>query len=1133
MILKKKALVLALLTVYLESGTALASSPLTQQLKEQAQFWAQRGKEDNAADAWRKLLQVEPSNVDALMALVLHEAKTGNPEQAKSYFSKLKGSQASSAQIRSVEDALRRGTAGGSGQLDEARKLARQGDSESAIEAYKQIGDPSRLKGEAAFEYLQTLAGTKNGYPDAKRGLEKLSKDNPSNTRYALAYAQVLTYREPSRLEGIAALENLSSKADVGKQAADSWRQALSWMGLKNENAKHFRRYLDKFPDDQVISERLASLNRPAAPSALEEKPGPVKVIATAKQNVAVKPPAEVKQKAEAAPKKDNTAKAESSAKVSAGNLDKARTAAFKSLDDNDVKTAEAGFQALIKSHPKDSAGYGGMGLVKMREEEFIEARGFLEKAVEYSPAQSKDQWKKAFEDASYWAIVAEARTAFEDGDSVKGIAFLRKAIALNGTEPAGILQLADALQAENDLKGAEENYRHVLNADKTNLRALDGVIGVLVLQKRLADLEALSSIMLPRHLAIVANLKSEELWNKAKAAEAAGDLNTAQSTLEDAILIKPDNAWLRMALSKIYLKRDMPGQARALIEAMTNVENPDPEALYVSALLSEMQQQWWDAMITLERIPPASRKKEMAEMQRRLWIRVQLDRIELLRKRGNLVAAKNILTTVESVTANDPEFTSAMANLYIQLGDTERGYAMIRQAVQNTPKPSAGLLLQYAGTLMQPNQEGELEAAMLRVAAMPKLEEAEITAFQQLQRILSIRYAERAREAGDYATAYNYIQPLLIANPDDSMLLLALARLYNTSGDKESARELYGKVLETEPENPEVLQGLVYAAIEAKDFENAERHLDLLMRLQPDNPRYIALAGNVARAQGNNSRALSYFKQALAMEQSQRPSALMGPNGIRLVAQGQAPNINDFRVNPFSDRNQASAGGSNGVALRNAPVQQQASVPNSKSAIFAPVGIPLQQPAQNARSAQGQYSIPQLPASITQNYQVNSAGTAVQARPQPSVPQLPASVTAPAPISAPAPASMAVSNGAPAILQGGSSGTPGGTTVGAATIYQIPPAVVTRSPLTQSPVGNSNVYSGEAPASAASPSPSYVAPKASYSNSYASPAPAPVPQQYAAATGNSGTGSKARATKPVTNVSAEEAGLLKEIDAI
>ncbi len=72
---------------------------------------------------------------------------------------------------------------------------------------------------------------------------------------------------------------------------------------------------------------------------------------------------------------------------------------------------------------------------------------------------------------------MAEARNAFEDGDSTKGIDFLRKVIALNGKEPAGILQLADALQAENDLKGAEENYRRVLDADKTNIRALDGVI--------------------------------------------------------------------------------------------------------------------------------------------------------------------------------------------------------------------------------------------------------------------------------------------------------------------------------------------------------------------------------------------------------------------------------------------------------------------------------------------------------------------------------------------------------------------------------------------------------------------------------------------------------------------------------
>ncbi|MFZ6659060.1 tetratricopeptide repeat protein, partial [Undibacterium sp. TJN19] len=1047
-------------------------SPLVQQLKEQAQFWQQRGRDDNAADAWRKLLKIDGSNVDALMALAIHEAKAGNPEQAKTYFTKLRGSQATSAQIRQVEDNLRRGGTDGVGQLDNARKLAKQGDTEAAVDAFKQMGDPSKLHGDAAYEYYQVLVGSKAGYAEAKKGLEKLSRENPANAKYALAYAQSLTYRENSRAEGMALLEGLSTKPELGKQATESWRQSLSWMGLKTENAKYFRNYLDKHPDDKFIQDRLGNLTKPR-----------------------VAPSEEVRATDRTAEKNTDKAveKPVAKTKVVENPIEKLRVAGFKALDENNVAEAETEFQTLIKSYPKNPTGYGGMGLVKMRQEEFIEARGFLQKAVDFSPGQSKDQWRKAYEDASYWAIVAEARTAFEDGDSVKGIAFLRKAIALNGTEPAGILQLADALQAENDLAGAEENYRRVLNADKENLRALDGVIGVLVLQKRLADLEALSSIMLPRHLAIVANLKSEELWNKAKAAEAAGDLNAAQVALEDAIMVKPDNAWLRMALAKIYLKRDMPGQARALIDAMVNVENPDPEALYVSALLSEMQQLWWEALITLERVPPASRKKEMADMQKRLWVRVQLDRVELLMKRGNVGAAKGILATVEPVTGNDPEFTGTMANLYIQLGDNERGYAMIRQAVQNTPKPSAGLLLQYAGTLMQANQEGELEAVMRRVAAMPKLEEAEISAFQQLQRILSMRYAERAREAGDYANAYNYIQPLLIANPDDNMLLLTLARLYNASGDTESGRELYRKVLQSEPENPEVLQGLVYAAIQAKDFSSAERYLSVLMRLQPRNPRYVSMAGNVARAQGNNSRALSYFKEALALERAQKTEIGAGPNGLRLVEQGSASTVADYSVNPFSGR-QAAASPQNPQINNVAPAPSLKPVPttNYNSGIFAPVGKPLTPQAVPALSG----SAP--PMGVTPaNLNVPQIKT-VPALPATQVlSQQPPLQQAPAPVKAP-------------VLGGG-----GG-------------------PADPAPTAGDNRYASypaQLNVAQYTPAPSYVAPKASYSNSYA--APAPVPQQYAAATGNSGTGSKARATKPVTNVSAEEAGLLKEIDAI
>ncbi|MBC3911411.1 tetratricopeptide repeat protein, partial [Undibacterium umbellatum] len=1118
MVLKKKAVVLALLTVFFESGTAFAQSALTQQLKEQAQFWQQRGRDDNAADAWRKLLKVDPNNIDALMALSVLEAKAGNPEQAKTYFARLRGTQATSAQVRNVEQALRKGSDGGIGQLENARKLAKQGDTEAAADAYKQIGDPSKLKGDAAFEYFQVLAGTKNGYTEARTGLEKLSKENPGNNKYALAYAQALTYREPSRVEGMILLENLGSKPDVGKQAIESWRQSLSWMGLKPENAKYFSRYLDKHPDDQLIRDRLAGLSRPAqvvvpsaAPVAVVASPATPKVKAIEKVEKAEK--VEKPEKVEKSERVEKPEKAAPKPKPVAENpIEKGRIAGFKALDDNEIEAAETEFQALIKNHPRNPIGYGGMGLVKMRQEEFIEARGFLHKAVEFSPAQAKDQWQQASNDASYWATVTEARNAFEDGDSVKGIGFLRKAIALNEKEPAGILQLADALQAENDLKGAEENYRRVLDADKTNIRALDGVIGVLVLQKRITDLEALGSIMLPRHLAIVANLKSDDLWSKAKTAEAAGDINTAQKMLEDAIMIKPDNAWLRMALARIYLKRDMSGQARALIEAMTNVEAPDPEALYVSALLSEMQQFWWEALNTLERVPAASRKKEMVDLQKRLWIRVQIDRITLMAKRGNTSMAKEVLANVEQVAGNDLEFTGTMANLYIQLGNTERGYGMLRQAVQNTPKPAAGLLLQYAGTLMQANQEGELEAVMRRVAAMPNLQEAEIAAFTQLQRVLAMRYAERAREAGDYANAYAYIQPMLIADPDDHMLLLTLARIYTASGDSASARELYVKVLQSDPENPEVLQGLVYAAMEARDLTNAEKYLSVLLIQEPDNPRYLSLAGNVARAQGNNSRALSYFKKALAMEQAQRTVVGSGPNGLRLVDTAPASTVSDFKVNPFADRKPVGAAqpvqpqlkmvapnATQGPALKE--TQSGSSSINYTGGIFAPVGKPLS------------------PQSATAAVPLNNVAPAVVA--PKAIPSLPSFPVVPKTQVAPA--------SAPASTPASSTPPPAKTPASSTGILQPPlPKAVGAPPDPnrdrQDTYSNGASMQGSYPGgqtmlSQYSQATPYIPPKAGYT------AALPVPQQYAAT-------SRAKPVK-ATNVSPEEAALLKEIDAI
>lgn len=1048
MVFKRKAMALALLAMCVECSTAFANSPLTQKLVEQAHFWEQRGRDDNAADAWRKVLKVDANNIEALVALGIFDAHSGNADLAKNHLDKLKEIKAGSAQIRLVEKAISLGTAGGKSQLENARRLAQQGDTEAAADSYRMIGDASRLKGDAALEYYQVLAGTKSGYAEAKRGLEKLAKENPSNHKYALAYAQTLTYRDASRPEGLALLESLTSKADVSRQAEEAWRQALTWMGLQSSNSKYFRNYLEKHPQDKTIQDKLASVNRPVRNDAPEER-RPV-----------------------------NKPKPESP-------LAKGSAIGFKALDANDVPTAEKEFQSLIKSHPKDPVGYGGMGLVKMRQEEFIEARKFLQKALDLSSAKAKSNWKQAFDGANYWALIEDARTAFEDADSVKGIALLRKAVEINGTEPSGLLQLADALQAENDMAGAEENFKRVFNADKKEMRALDGLIGIYVLQKRLSDLEALGEYLLPRHLAIVANLKSEQMAAQAKQLEAAGDIVGAQRVLEDAILIKPEDAWLRMSLAKIYLKRDMAPQAQALLDALTNVEKPDAEALYVSALLSQMQQLWWEGLQTLERVPANARKPEMFALQKQLWIRVQLDRIDLLNKRGYVDQVREILTQIEAAAGTDNEYIGTLAALYIKLGDTERGFAMIRQAVQNTQQPSASLLLQYASTLMQANQEAELEAVMRKVAAMPKLQEDEIKSFKQLQKALSMRYSERAREAKDYAAAYAYIQPYLIETPDDNLLLLTLARIYSSAGDSEPAKELYTKVLETDPDNPEVLQGLVFAAIQIKDFSGAENYLDKLMRMQPENPRFIALAGNVARAQGHNGKALGYFKKALALEQAQRPLSGAGVDGLRLVTPGSvANNLNNFKVNPFAERKADTV-----------PVVAQVAAPASVSAAATPTPPVLKEVPQLAP----QYAAAAKPASTT------SAAVA------------PVSTT------------PLVANGV----------TPASTSTSGTTTTTAIPAAVSNS-TGVAVAGNVSSKSGNAPALLSVPA----APPVSQSSAVIRSNPLPVAKPVAgnavsgadvkkASPFSSVTGRKTDSAASTAPVSAEEAALIKEIDAL
>lgn len=972
MLVKKKAILLALLSACFD-GTAIANTALNQKLLEQAQYWLQRGREDNAADAWRKLLKADPANVDAVAGLGLFEAHNGHSAEAKNYLSKLRQLQAAAPQIAELEAAIKSGSSGKT-QLAEARQLAQQGKADEAIERYKLAGAPAKLKGDAALEYYQVLSGTLEGYDDARAGLEQLVKDNPANNRYALALAQVYTYRAPSRAEGLRLLAELSKKTEVAKQAEESWRQGLTWLGGKKEDERLLHAYLERHPDDRAIKDRLAEIS---------------------KQN-RVSPPAQRAYSGHAG--------GDAVAKLARNPMAKSQAAAYRALQKGELAEAETEFESILKTRPEDAAALGGLGLVRMKQELFAIARDLLERAINASPKSGKKQWKQAHESAAYWALVQEANAERDGGRPQQAITLLRKALQINDSEPTGRLLLGDALLATDDPVAAEANYRGVLAEHKHHEQALFSLIGLLRQQKRDKEAEALTAKLSAAQRTALAGggeyQRVAALREMARQAEAGGDIAGAQMALEDAMLAAPDNVWIRLELARLYQRRDLPGQARSLLSGLLGAEPPMPDALYVSALLSAEQQLWWEGLNTLERIPESARTKDMAVLQKTLWIQVQMERAGVLAQQGRQQQANDILRQAEAAAGNAPEYVSVLAAGYIKNGELGRGLSLLRQALAKTGKPAFGLRLQYADALLRTRQDAELEPLIRQLYAMPNLQPQDLAALYNLRLALALRQAEAAREAGNLAAAYDYIAPLLAEKPDDNRLLLALARMYSSAGDTMQATELFAKVLESEPDNLEAYQAMVYAGIAIKDYAGAETYLVELLNRQPDNPRYIALAGRLARAQGNNAKALELFRQAMALERSQ-PAAGLGANGLRLVDQQGPASLNKVPANPFAGRSfgttPASRSQDSGPNLREVtPGGLPRLMPAAPAVPVAPIAPASQAPAFNDAPLAAAAPAPQ-PAQFAVPVQVYGGAT-LPASPAPAKSTLskaPLSVTA------------------------------------------------------------------------------------------------------------------------------------------
>lgn len=812
----------------------------TDQLVTQAHYWEDKGRYDLARESWLKLLRVSPDNADALSGLAMAEAKSGRAAAAQVYLDRLR-SVHPDAGTSGIEDAIRSGSFD-QDKLQAPRALARDGKFDEAVASYRQVYNDQIPEGRLGLEYYQTLAGATDGWEPARAGISKLASSHPDEPLYQLALAQHLTYREDTRREGIAGLQKLAGQPSVAVPAEQAWAQALIWLGAKPSDEHLYQSYLANHQNAQV-SAKLQTLRRDQAAAVAASQPG-------------------------------YPGNAEPRALTPEQIRSQQVQAAYDQLNAGQLTEAGQMFEQILASSPGSDDAMGGLGIVRLRQERYGEARQSLQQASAIAPKRAA-RWKEALSSARFWEQVRAAQAARTAGDLPGAERMLRQAIA---TDPAIAAKetsvkssLADILSEDGDVEAAEKLYREVLASKPGDIGATRGLIAVLVKSNRLPEALNLADRLPPEQKDELGNLgalKGQYLRDQAKLATDAKDDAQAETLLKQALLEDPESPWTRLDLSRIYQRQHRTREANTLIDGLLTGGKAMPEALYIKAMLVAEQDNWLEGLQILEQIAYEQRTQPMADLQRRLWVRYQCTRAGVYTRYGRPQEAAAILQQVEPFAQDTPEMLGALATGLADIGEDGRALNYIRQALSRQSAPDVGLRLQYAGLLFKLRQDAEFEVVMEQLIQYPNFDQQQSVDLANLRIAYRLRQADLVREEGNLARAYEYLEPLLRVNPNDPRLVMALARLYNDAKEYDKAAELYKRALQTDPNNLDAYKGAVSAALSMNQPEQAQALLDDAIRLDPQNPRLYALAARTARARGEDGRALQLYQQALRLDQ-------------------------------------------------------------------------------------------------------------------------------------------------------------------------------------------------------------------------------------------------------------------------
>lgn len=789
----------------------VAGGAASTNLLEQASFWQQQGQPERALQTLERLLAVEPNNIEALASAVELASLTNQTAAAQRYLARLRRLAPDDARIARSDD-LQRLMSESSETLTSARSLASAGRQEEALARYRQLFRNGRIPSAIGPEYYQVLAASsEGGHREAVQQLGSIVAASPRDNNLALTYAQILTYREETRAEGVDRLQDLATRRGMREPARLAWRQALIWLGDEPETAARIQAYLQVFRTDAELEAKLRSSQVTISPEA------------------------------------------------------SARILGWLSVEQGRNADAERQFNEALVADRNDTEALLGLAVLRKIQNRMTEARNLLDRAIALAPDRA-EEFTRSVGSLTPWTTGGGggaggqgflgpsglAWRALERGDMDRADSLARRGLTARGQERVDSeLILGQIAIMRRDFVAAESRFRTVLTLRPRQRDAMNGLFLALIGQDRIAEAEAFQREMgLPPNRDAV-NARAFSLRDRAAFTD-----NPEQSValLRQAMAMSPGNPWI--TLDAIRKLRSL-GQTAEAAELQAQLERDTSADASTAAALGALDQERFGAVVAfLERVPVRVRNADTNRLLTTSRREFEIRQIELQVREGRPGAADALLA---GANRRDPAFTVGPATVraFARLNDPLRAGMAARAALAANPGTSAADRISLASALLEANRledASALAAPLLADRNLPAETRRELAAVMEAG---ATQQAEALTLRRAPEQAYQVLAPALAAAPNSVPLNMALVRLYVATNRTAEARQLVDSVLARDPRNLTARLAKVDLAVEEGRLREADALITETAFLHPGEIQVTLAEARVARARGELGRSL------------------------------------------------------------------------------------------------------------------------------------------------------------------------------------------------------------------------------------------------------------------------------------